>query len=132
MTNSTLRVSSNQILDKRTFCQIQQSVCSSTSCIPNSTSCIPNSTSCIPNSIPTVNTDKLPQRKRNLWSLVDDGKSTPPSNSSSDTPRFIENILNDNSVRYRDKLKAIQERMKGSTNHHLRCVDIPIKAIRLF
>ncbi|KAG4069121.1 hypothetical protein HA402_008432 [Bradysia odoriphaga] len=89
--------------DKRTFRKIEPPVSSSTSCIPNS--------------IPTENRDKFIQRTRNVWSLVQKEKVAQISETSTDTPRFIENILNDNSLRYRDKLKVIRERIKRSTNN---------------
>ncbi|XP_037033555.1 uncharacterized protein LOC119072443 isoform X2 [Bradysia coprophila] len=98
--------------DKRSLCKIEPPVSSSTSYIPNS--------------IPTENRDKFIQRTRNVWSLVQEEKSARISDTLPDTPRFIENILNDNSLRYRDKLKIIRERMKGSTNmRHSHDDDIP-------
>lgn len=56
------------------------------------------------------------RRKRNIWSLVNDKRHQSIGvNDAPDTSRFIENILNDDNLRFRDKLKAVKQRIKRST-----------------
>lgn len=58
--------------------------------------------------------DALVQRKRNIWSLVKDKKPL-RLNDAPDTSRLVESILNNDSLRFRDKLKGVKERIKCST-----------------
>lgn len=66
---------------------------------------------------------KFKRRTRNVWSLVKEEKAQTRSNNTPDTSRFIENILNDNNLRFRDKLKAVKERIKCSTRKVPRYVN---------
>lgn len=66
--------------------------------------------------------DKFVRRSRNIWSLVKEHKPM-QLNSTPDTSRLIETVLNDNNLRYRDKLKAVKQRIKCSTKKLPRYVN---------
>lgn len=59
--------------------------------------------------------NQFERHSRNIWSLVKENDNSTRFNNTPDTSRLIETILNDNSLRFRDKLKTVKQRMKCST-----------------
>lgn len=58
--------------------------------------------------------DKSERRTRNIWSLV---KEENPTRIITPDTRYIEHILNDNHLRFRDKLKAVKQSIKCSAKN---------------
>lgn len=63
--------------------------------------------------------EKFLRHTRNVWSLVDD-KMPKRYHNITDTSQFVENVLNDSSIRFRDKLKSIKKRIECGVENHLR------------
>lgn len=65
-----------------------------------------------------VDDDRFGRRTRNVWSLV---KEQNPTTLRATDTRYIEHILNDNNLRFRDKLKAVKQSIRCSTKNIPRC-----------
>lgn len=62
--------------------------------------------------------NEIVRRKRNILSLVKERKPT----DIPDTFRSVENILNENNLRFRDKLTTVKQRITSSTKKWSRYV----------